>query len=1210
VSIHRQKHFISPLKAFAVLLVGTIIFIISLPPATSASTPLRIETSRNSYSIGPFLDVLEDQEGQWTLDQIRTEPISLGFTENSQKNPNFGFTSSVYWVRFSLTGEMSATDHWLLEISYPLFDSIKAYIPQADGSYVEKITGDLLPFTEREIKNRHFLFNVSPEQLDNSPIYLRFKTESTMNILLTLWSVGAFTQKDHDAQFGLGIYYGFIIVMILYSSLMLLSLKDISYLYYLLFIVSFGLFQVTLSGSAYEYLWPRLVWWNNYSMPVFVAFSGIGVSLFTRTFLTTRVNAPRLDKLFLVVVILCLISSLTSFAGFYSLAIRTSSALAMVTMLVSILAGIICMKKKYRPARYFMLAWSMFFLGVIINVLRAFGILPANIFTLSGPQFGSSLTMILLALALANRVNIMKAETAEAQERYRAIFENANEGIFRSSPDGRLIMANKALARIHGFDSPENFISEVTDLHKLYVDPDNRQEIIRILEKSGAISNFEIQMHKKDGGIVDVSINSHAIRDDSGKLQYMEGMLTDITERKKAEEMRVARDAAEAASRAKSRFLANMSHEIRTPMNGIIGMTGLLLDTKLSPEQQDFAETVRNSADALLSIINDILDFSKIEAGKLSLEEIDFDLRHTLEDTSDILALRAHQKGLELICMVDPEVPSLLTGDPGRLRQVAINLANNAIKFTEHGEVSILASLQKDLGNEIIIKIQVKDTGIGVPKVIQSSIFAPFTQADSSTTRRFGGTGLGLSISRQLAKLMGGEIGVESIENEGSNFWFTVRLRKQPKKSPREAPEENGIPALTECRILIVDDNATNRLYLRKIIESWGCRNIAESHDGQEALEKMRLNASKGQPYQLTLLDMHMPKIDGESLGAAIKEDPNLADTHIVMMTSVGNRGDGARLAEKGFSAYLTKPVKETLLKDCLDTLINGRTTKRDHESSLITRHSIAELRKQEIRILLVEDNIINQKVALAVLENLGYRAEVAANGREAIESLQTMPFDLVLMDCEMPEMDGFEATRKIRSWQDSSDEKLRSKSSIPVIAMTAHAMTGDRDKCLNAGMNDFLSKPVAPYLLAAVIKKWLENTLEKDSDTPGESDVTPSSHAQETVVFDRKILLDRLNGDQELYRKIIKLFFEETPGKLILLKDAASIGNTDEVRRLAHSLKGAAANLGAAALQATAQTLEKSCLDGALDLAFSLISDMEKQFVTLQAEANDTPDP
>jgi len=629
------------------------------------------------------------------------------------------------------------------------------------------------------------------------------------------------------------------------------------------------------------------------------------------------------------------------------------------------------------------------------------------------------------------------------------------------------------------------------------------------------------------------------------------------------------KEAAEQATRAKSEFLANMSHEIRTPMNGVIGMAGLLFTTRLDDEQREYAETIRNSAEALLKIINDILDYSKIEAGKLELEQIDFDLPVMVGEVADLLAFRAHEKHLELTCLVMPEVPRRVLGDPGRLRQVLLNLGGNAIKFTQSGEVAVsVKPLSGILLDRIALRFEVRDTGIGIaPDKIQE-LFAAFTQADSSITRQYGGTGLGLAISKQLVETMGGRIGVDSVVGSGSTFWFEINL-----PCAAGEPAENILQAsLSGRRILVVDDTDSNLRLLEILLGRWGCTPLLAA-SGDNALDTLAAEAQAGRSLDLAILDMQMPGMDGFTLADRIRSTSEWKALPLIMLTSVTKRGDAAEAKAKGFSAYLTKPVKNVQLHDCLGAVLgqHSNPTILPDTPRFVTRHTLAEL-SQSRRILIVEDNRTNQKVIQALLKKLGLNADTVENGREALNVLKQIPYDLVLMDCQMPEMDGYTATRLIRQ----ADSGVVNPH-IPIIALTANAMQGDREKALDAGMDDYLTKPVNSDSLSATIQRWLD-LPESSSEAKTDQTATRPSKASTAAlpVFDSSALLGNLNDDREMAQLIVESVLLDLPLTQEQLTVETSAANLESAERAAHTLKGLGAQVGGKRFAACAAELNR----------------------------------
>jgi PAS domain S-box-containing protein len=757
----------------------------------------------------------------------------------------------------------------------------------------------------------------------------------------------------------------------------------------------------------------------------------------------------------------------------------------------------------------------------------------------------------------------------QAHEFQGQLLSTAATGIFTVSPNGTVTDVNEEFCLKTGFAR-----EEVVGKHcsVFCQEPCNERCGLFESQNGDKISRRQATIKAKDGRTITVLKNASRVFDSEGKVVSGIESFVDVSE------LIEARRAAEEASWAKSEFLARMSHEIRTPMNGIIGMTELTLDTELAPEQRDYLECVRMSADALLGLINDILDFSKIEAGKLELFHTDFNLRDCVADTMSTLTAQADAKGVELAYDIVKNVPEQVIGDPGRLRQVLVNLVGNAIKFTESGEVVVKVEKQTETDKGAVLHFVVADTGIGIPLEKQDKIFQAFEQADGSTTRKYGGTGLGLAICTQLIQMMGGRIWLESESGRGSTFHFNVVFN--PQTDPSDGPSMVQMEDLKDLAVLVVDDNATNRRILQETLLTWGMKpSVAES--GPSALDLLAKSETEGTPFAIALIDCMMPDMDGFAVAERIKRTQHLTPTtSVIMLTSGGQRGDAVRCTDLGVAGYLHKPVKQSELLFAIRRILKV-PAEAEASVPLVTRHMIRES-ERALYILLAEDNLVNQKLAVKLLEKSGHNVHVACNGKEALEAFQKGTFDLILMDVEMPEMNGLEATSLIR------EAEKKTGSHIPVVAMTAHAMKGDKERCLDAGMDGYVTKPIN--------SKELLETIESFFKGPSAGEVLVPPSGDDISRLNKSALLDRVGGDMELLGELVALFIDDCPRLLDEIREAVRLGDSETLARTAHTLKGSVGNFSAEDAFQAALRLEKIGRQGEMSLAQEALEKLEKE--------------
>ena len=1088
----------SGLLAFFILLLLTV----GASAALKGST-LVVQRDKNQYVIGPYLYYLEDIGGKLSLSQITSPVISRRFSRCDDPAPGFGFTSSTYWFRFSLRNPSSGQISRYLEIEYPLLDHVELYEPGAQGFYNVYREGDWQVFSHRPVPYRNFVFILKIPAHTTLTYFIKVRTSSSLNMPVRLYAPAAFIDKVENEDMALGMYFGILFAMLAYNMILYISIRESLYLYYVMFVMLNFLFQLDLMGVSFKYLWPGAPYWANISLPFFIFTAFFFGTQFTRGILNTFRNIRVIDAILKAFLYLAAAGAVISLVTPYNISIRLAT-LFIITVVVHITAGFVCLFRGYRPARYYVFAWTVSLAGMAIFALKSFGLLPNNVFTIWGIQIGSAWEVILLSIALADRINMLGKEKEQIQAKYTRKLEAANLSL-------------------------EEFSKNLED---------------KVVRRTRELEESNILLKEQ------------------------------------ARVMRLAEEKAENASMAKSEFLANMSHEIRTPLNAITGMTGLAMEMDGLPQKlRDYLEIIKTSAHSLLDLVSDILDFSKIEAGRMELEKVEFSLLEVIEKTADMFSEQASGQGTELIIDIDPDVPDRISGDPIRLGQLLTNLISNAIKFTSHGEVVLSCKCSGLSKSAAQLEFCIEDTGIGIDPDRLDFLFEMFTQADTSTTRRFGGTGLGLAICKKIADLMRGKIQVSSQPGKGSRFIFSVELERAPgasvaQSAPPVFPRET--PVVLCCR--------SERLgqALEKMLRSLGLseiRYISEDHleDGAGVFNTgalLFLNVREG--------DLQSPR--------AVDLLGRFPDLSIIVCHGFNFEPSRRLILMAPRMSFILKPVKKSMLSEILKSVLGEKLFLR-HDGKEIRGHKKSSMPFPGIRVLLVEDNEINQMVARKIISRTGARVTIAENGKEAL-SVAGQGFDIIFMDIQMPEMDGYETTVALRGIKETMD--------VPIIAMTAGVFDDDRQRCFQSGMNDFLMKPVTPESVHTVLKKWLKKKGGKSGEICPHTETDGlESFVEALTPFDGIDVRDaaaRFHGSRALFFDVMERFLSQYGdfGKDIM-KDLDS-GNIQGLLSRIHALKGVSGNISAVALRESCMDFEDSVKTGELNHAREKVEEIQQK--------------
>ncbi len=1036
-----------------------------------------------SINLTPYWWILEDKEHRLGIDDVSKPEAAPRFVRSRLHTDsiNYGLTQSAIWLRITLTNDSDRPVERFLELSFLWLHEVDLYAP-ADRGFIHMATGHARPFAQRPVNHRNFVFPLHLPPHSETTYYLRVASGTSVDIPTKLWEPQQFTHESLLEYIGQALYFGMLLALGAYNFLLFASLRDRTYLYYVLFVAANALSISAYSGIGYQFLWPESPRWAIISGMMGFASTGITLLIFLRSLLATAKTVPILDRVVRAFLVLNVGQMLAFLLLPHNQIIRIGIALDATNMLLALIVGIACLMRGQRSARFFLLAFSFLVFAAVLTASRSLGIkgLPGFL-AVYGMQIGSALEMLLLSLALADRFNQIRRDKELAQQ--------------------QLVESLKRTERV---------------LEQ------------RVAERTAELSrtNQELREHERA--------------------------------------LEAAKEVAEEASHMKSAFLANMSHEIRTPMNAIIGLAYLAQRTDLTGPQRDYVEKIHRSAVSLLGIINDILDFSKIEAGKITIDKSDFSLYQVLSNVSNVTSQAAAEKGLDYVFDVAEDVPPSLYGDPLRLGQVLINLMSNAIKFTHAGQVALRCRLAGSFVGGVELRFEVEDTGIGITPEQRVRLFSAFSQADTSTTRKYGGTGLGLAISKRLVEMMGGHMLLESEPGVGSTFSFTIRLDLGSLKAAalHERPEH-----LLACRVLVADDNPAARDILVALVKDLGLA-VDAAGDGREAMDAIR-RADSNKAYDLVLADLGMPAMNGLELAEAVRDGGLAQPPKVILVTAFGREDVLQQAQSRPVAAVLFKPVDQSLLHDTfLKVLADGST------ACCATRQQRILPRFDGCRVLVVEDNDINQQIAREMLLATGVQVDIAANGWIALETLfaaEPDAYDLVLMDLQMPELGGHATARRIRM-----DERF---AALPIVAMTAHATLEEREECLRSGMQDHITKPIDPARFYDTLTRWMTEAVPPGPEerTAHAAGATAADDSAPILIpgFDTVDTLDRLAGDVALYHRVLAMLVPSLATAMKQLRAAMDAEDQASMKLVVHSVRGMAANIGAVALMTQAAELE-----------------------------------